>query len=235
LAVILLLYVASGLVFSNRAVIAYGFLSGNWRTAGEMSLTGERLLLALNPAATEFGSAFGNYSEYLNRSGALPALGETYVRGLTTPIPGFLYPGDKPQQAAYEFRDRFFPGLASQGAIAGTAYSSILESFVNFGPAGALFVYLIVGLGLGFAERGRWRAGRAGVHLLYLMLAVQAVAFHRSDLSSVIAATVIAGFIVVTYLTLRALSVALGATLLPTPAGGRGDHGTSQPGLEETA
>jgi len=213
------LYLASGLVYSNRAIIGYGLLTGDWGRVLQLAATSERLLLALNPAGTEFGAAFGNYSEYLNRASVEPSLGETYVRGLATPIPGFLYPGKKPQQVAYEFRDRLFPGLAREGTIAGTAYSSLLESFVNFGTGGAFAVYLVVGLVLGLVDRWRWRTKSVALHLLYLLLGVQAVAFHRSDLSSVMAGTMLSVVIVFTYLSVRFVVLWLAAGFSPSQSG----------------
>jgi hypothetical protein len=217
--VLVALYLASGLVYSNRAIIGYGLLTGDWGRVLQLAATNERLLLALNPAGTEFGAAFGNFSEYLNRASDESSLGETYVRGLATPIPGFLYPGEKPQQAAYEFRDRLFPDLARAGAIAGTAYSSLLESFVNFGTGGAFAVYLVVGLVLGLVDRWRWRTKSVALHLVYLLLGVQAVAFHRSDLSSVMAGTMLSVVIVFAYLSSRMVVLWLATGFSPSESG----------------
>lgn len=180
---VLTLYLGSGLVFANRALIGFGLVTGDWGAVWEAAGSPERLALGLNPAATEFGAAFGNFSEYVTRSSEAPRLGVTYVRALTSPIPGFLYPGTKPQQVGYEFRDRFFPELARAGAIAGTAYSSLLEAYVNFGVAGGALVYFVVGFLLVSAERIRQRSAGLGWHLMYVLLLSNAVAFHRSDLS----------------------------------------------------
>jgi hypothetical protein len=173
-----------------------GLATGNWGVLTEWLQSPERLGVALNPAATEFGAAFGNFSEYTRLANDPPRLGSSYLRALVLPIPGFLYPGKKPQQPAYEFRDRFFASLATAGAISGTAYSSLLEAYVNFGVAGAGMVYFGMGLLLALAERARQTRPEAGWHIGYLLMVSSAVAFHRSDFSFLVGTIVLNGLVV---------------------------------------
>ena len=69
--------------------------------------------------------------------------GESYVKGLLITIPSFLYPWEKPQQITYEFRDKYFAEEAKRSSIAGTAFSSIMESYWNFGYVGIVIMYII--------------------------------------------------------------------------------------------
>jgi len=194
------LYVASGLIFANRAIIGLGFATGDWRSVWRVAQSHERLVQALNPAATEFGAAFGNFSEYISRATDPPRLGATYSRALTSPIPSFLYPGTKPQQIGYEFRDRFFPSMALEGAIAGTAYSSLLEAYVNFGVAGAGLVYTALGMLLALCERVRQTRPEPAWHFCYVLLVSNAVSFHRSDASLLVSTVALNAVVIVVFL-----------------------------------
>ena len=158
-------------------------------------------MMALNPAATEFGAAFGNFSEFVSQGGERPRLGSSYLQSLLLPIPEFLYPGKKPGQIAYQFRDRFFPAMADAGAIAGTAYSSLLEAYVNFGIGGGLAVYFLLGCLLCLAERVRVSAAGIQWHLGYLLLVSSAVAFHRSDFSLLTGTVALNAELIILYLS----------------------------------
>jgi len=194
------LYVASGVVFANRAIIGLGLATGDWRSVWEAAQSRERLVLALNPAATEFGAAFGNFSEYVSRATDPPRLGATYLRALTSPIPSFLYPGTKPQQIGYEFRDRFFPSMALESAIAGTAYSSILEAYINFGSPGTGPVYLVLAMLLALCERVRQTRHEPAWHFCYVLLVSNAVSFHRSDASLLVSAIALNAVVIVAFI-----------------------------------
>ncbi len=195
-ALIVILYVTSGVVYASRAVIGLGLATGDWSAVGESVLTTERLILAVNPAATEFGAAFGNFSEYNRLANEPLRYGSSYLQSLLLPVPGFLYPGKKPQQIGYEFRDRYFSSMAADGAIAGTAYSSLLEAYVNFGVAGPLLVYFILAWLLALAERARQTRPEAGWHIGYLLLVSSAVAFHRSDFSFLVGTFVLNAMVI---------------------------------------
>ncbi len=194
------IYLGSGLLYANRAILAYGLMTGEWQQVWETAQTSERLVLAINPAATEFGAAFGNFSEYVARTNEEPRLGSSYVRAFTLPIPGFLYPGKKPQQIGYEFRDKYFAALAQQGSIAGTAYSSLLEAYVNFGWPGGAGVYFALALLLALAERTRRASNSIGWQLGYVLLVSDAVSFHRSDFSFLVGNLALNAVVIVLYL-----------------------------------
>jgi len=139
-------------------------------------------LEAQKPAANEFGSPFGNFNTHLLlRELNEPRYGETYLTGLTIPIPRFIW-ADKPQSITYEFRDTYFSDWAERGAIAGTAFSSLLEAYINFGKAGVAVVYFIVALAMGALERARLRSKSLAFAVFYLTLIPEAITFHRSSL-----------------------------------------------------
>lgn len=224
---LVVLYLASGLLYANRYVIGVGFITGDWEQVWVAARSPNHMALALNPAATEFGAAFGNFSDYVARPLGELKLGSSYIKALTLPIPSVLYPGKKPKQLIYEFRDQYFASLAASGAIAGTAYSSLLESYVNFGVLGAALVYLLLGIALAFCERIRRRSPSRSLKLGYLLLLSSAVAFHRSDFSLIAGNVAMMAFVISLYLFCRA---ALMYLIVSTPHGRRiGIDGTDGP------
>jgi hypothetical protein len=176
------LYLAMGYLFANRALLGITAVTGNWSEFWTSSLTPARLAQAVNPGANEFGAAFGNFSEYVHAGRQPLLLGSSYLRSPLAVVPAFLYPGTKPPQIWVEFRDTYFAAEARSGAIAGTAYSSILEAYVNFGPPGVFGVYFVLGAAAMALERRRGRTGSGA--LTYALLAPAAIIFHRSDLSA---------------------------------------------------
>lgn len=200
---LVLLYLASGLLYANRYVIGVGFATGDWQRVLVAARSPNHMALALNPAATEFGAAFGNFSDYVARPIGELKWGSSYMRALTLPIPSALYPGKKPKQITYEFRDQYFAALAASGAIAGTAYSSLLESHVNFGVFGAALVYLFVGMALAYCERISRCSPSRSLNVGYLLLLSSAVAFHRSDFSLVVGNLAMIALVISLYLVAR--------------------------------
>jgi len=213
---LLLVYFVMGMIFVNRAIIAYAAFTGDASDLATRALEPERIATALNPAATEFGSAFGNFSEYAKYDVAGPQYGRTYLVSGALLIPAFMYPGSKPQPIAFEFRDRFFPSEADMGAIGSTAYSSLLETYVNFREAGAFVVYLLIGFALMRLERQRFRRPSVLFVLAYLGSLPATITFHRSDFGAgalspvvyaiVLAAVAAAALRVIAYATQPVLS-----------------------------
>ncbi|MGQ0649203.1 MAG: O-antigen polymerase [Gemmatimonadaceae bacterium] len=189
------LVLASGLLFASRATIAFGIATGDWQPFRKAITNGERIVTSLNPAESEFGAAFGNFSEYAHRGDMRPRLGTTYVAGLATLVPGFLYPGEKPVQITYEFRDRFFPSEAARGDVAGTGFSSILEAYLNFGTGGVLMLYALVGALLVALER--WRHRPPYGPLAYLLLVPLTQSLHRSASSVVLGGLLLAIYLLI--------------------------------------
>jgi hypothetical protein len=176
-----LLVIASGLLFASRATLGYAAGTGDWGPFIGAVTDVPRVIAAVNPADSEFGAPFGNFSEYAARSNEQPRRGGSYLAGLVTLVPGSLYPGEKPRTVTYEFRDSYFASEAGRGAIAGTGFSSILEAYMNFGSAGVTILYALVGALLLLLERLRRLGPYAG--LFYLLLIPVTQSFHRSEFS----------------------------------------------------
>lgn len=179
-------YFAMGVIYANRSSRGAALYIGDWSEVAKSALGREALLHAFNPAANEFGITLGNFSEYLKAEDHQLALGRSYVVGLFQPLPSSLYPGKKPQQISYEFRDQVFPGEGERGSIVGTAYSSILEAYYNFREVGVFAVYVLVGMALVRIERHRARSESLWFALVYLMFLPSAVSFHRSSFSDAV-------------------------------------------------
>lgn len=151
---ILVAYILFAIIYSARASVGY-FLIQNKDIQGflDVVFTKERIIEALIP--TEFTVSFGNFNQYIISSNKSLKLGATYIIGLLILIPGFLYPGNKPLQIVYEFRNTFFPSEAARGSIAGTGFSILLESYMNFGVLGIIMSYFIIGYILAKFEKLR--------------------------------------------------------------------------------
>ncbi len=174
-------YVALGLVYANRAFVGAALATGDWSDVLSRGLAEDRLIEAINPAANEFGTPLGNFGEFVGAGISEHRWGETYVRAVLLPIPTRLYPGDKPVQIGMDFRDRFFPELALEGSIAGTAYSSLLEAYDNFGVIGSVVVYFLLGLVLGWLGLLATRSLNVGTLVFCAVLSSGLISFHRSD------------------------------------------------------
>ena len=101
----------------------------------------------INPSASEFDSPVINFCVFFNKYGFNPdyQFGLTYLKGLAILIPAFLYPGTKPIQITYLFRDEFFPHYADFSDIGSTGFSSILEAYMNWGFLGIFVIYFLLG------------------------------------------------------------------------------------------
>lgn len=182
--ILVLLYVFLGFLFANRGIVA--LIPRDSKLFFEMAFDKERIVNALNPGANEFGAAFGNFNEYYNKvsSNSTPRLGETYIKALVVPIPSFVYPGTKPKQITYEFRDEFFISEASRGAIAGTGFSSILEAYINYKNYGVFFIYLFIGFILQKVDR-YYRYKSLFFMIMYTVLFSLTMSFHRSAFGTI--------------------------------------------------
>lgn len=176
-----IVYLCMGFLFANRAIITTAVSSGDWHIIYERAFSVEHLVANLNPGKNEFGAAFWNFNEYVSKGPHSMRLGETYITGLLTPIPSFMYPGEKPQQITYVFRDEFFPSEAERGAIAGTGFSSMLEAYMNFGSLGVFVVYFLVGRLMMLLEWLRLRTYSISYPVFYLMILPLCQSFHRSS------------------------------------------------------
>lgn len=196
LALLLAAYMFLGTIYALRAVVGIAISTGDLQLLRERMLSREIVVQTLNPGTNEFGVTLGNVTAFEDRRIWPRQYGMTYLKGVLLPIPGFLYPGDKPKQASYEFRDLFFPEEGKSGSIAGTGFSSVLEAVVNFGSAGVIGVYLCLGLLLFRLERMHRGGPGSLAALLYLVLAPKAILFHRSAFADAVIAPLVLGTLV---------------------------------------
>lgn len=184
--IVALVYIFMSFLFANRALVY--LIEEDPSLFVQQAFKRERIIDALNPGASEFGSAFGNFSEFYNKYGTDHQLrfGTTYFKGAVIPIPSFIYPGEKPKQITYEFRDEFFLSEASRGAIAGTGFSSILEAYMNFHYIGVFFIYSIIGFYLQKIDKV-YRYKSIFMMMLYLSTISLTISFHRSAFGTIFA------------------------------------------------
>lgn len=208
---IVVVYLVMGVIYASRGSRGAALSLGDWSAVVKSSLAREALLRALNPAGNEFGSTFGNFSEYVKTGDRQLGLGRSYLVGFLLPMPSSLYPGKKPQQISYEFRDQVFPAEAERGSIAGTGYSPILEAYYDFREVGVFAVYVLIGMALVACERQRARSGSLWFALMYLMLVPSAVWFHRMSFGESIITPVVlnAAMVVAFWMTCSVVEVAL--------------------------
>jgi hypothetical protein len=181
IAILLLFYLIMGFLYGIRGYLGHILTTGDLDVLRATLSEPKFWATALNPASNEFGCTFGNFNTYILSGTSDLHWGETYLRGLTSPIPRIIWP-DKPQMIGFDFRDTFFPQMLEQGGtIAGTAYSSILEAYVNFGTIGVFVVYLVMALAMGCLERIRSRSRSLMFAIFYLTLLPEAIIFHRND------------------------------------------------------
>ena len=174
----ILIYSAMAFLYGIRAYLGHVLITGDlnilWARISESSFWPT----ILNPASNDFGCVFGNFNTYIISEASDFRWGETYLRDMMVVIPRLIWP-DKPQTIGFDFRDSYFPEWAQLGVGGGTAYSSILEAYVNFGTIGVPLVYLLLALSMGYLERIR---SRSIFHaIFYLTILPAAITFHRSD------------------------------------------------------
>ncbi|MEZ4915505.1 MAG: O-antigen polysaccharide polymerase Wzy [Chitinophagales bacterium] len=103
---------------------------------------GKKMVYLFNPSNTEFGAAAYNYRLYTSEPFEWKK-GSTYLEIIVSPLPTYIYP-NKPQSILYEYRDKFNAERKEQGSIAGTGFSSLLESYINFSYFGhSLYIFFI--------------------------------------------------------------------------------------------
>lgn len=179
LVAIVMVYVAMGALFQIRGSLGTTVQEGNYSHLATKAISSEFWVSALNPGANEFGAAFGNFSTYIKSEEWDRKLGTTYLETFTVPIPRFLWE-DKPQAVTYRFRDEYFPSEAARGEIAGTAFSSILEAYMNLGLPGVFSVYLAISFALSKIETKKRTSKKIFFALLYSTLSAAAISYHRS-------------------------------------------------------
>ena len=183
-------------LYANRAIV--GLLQTNPQLFFEKAFSSERIVSALNPGSNEFGAAYGNFNRFITSGDYEFKYGETYLRGLVLPIPTFLYPGEKPKQITYIFRDRYFASEAKRSAIAGTGFSAILEAYWNFGYIGILIMYCIYGLLISTLEKKKYSSNILSP-IIYIYSSSVLISFSRTAFGDIFS-TLIMKAIVLTLL-----------------------------------
>lgn len=138
------LYILLVLLTVIRGVLGYSIETGDFSLVQERLSDSEMIIKRLNPAESEFGAPFGNFSEFMIRNDDTFEYGRTYIIAPVVLIPGIIFPGEKPTQAIYAFRDKYFQNEKYRGEIASTGFSSILEAYMNFGYLGVFLFYLVL-------------------------------------------------------------------------------------------
>lgn len=181
------LYIVMGFLYANRSIAS--LLLTDINTFLDIAFKKERIVKVLNPGINEFGAPFGNFNMFYIYSNAnyTLLLGESYLKGLYLIIPSFAYPGNKPKQITYVFRDTFFPFEASRGSIAGTGFSSILEAYWNFGYFGVFLVYFLIGYILQKIDNKlKYKSLLSAV--IYVSIIPWVMTFHRSAFGDIFTA-----------------------------------------------
>lgn len=116
-----------------------------------LQINTQEVVLRCHPAFNEFGVAFGNFSQVLNRWDRDPLLGTTYLQDLLSIIPRFLRPYEKPKSIFEVFvEDEMIYGKAFWRAYieygSGIRSSQIAIIYVNFREFGTIPIYFLLGL-----------------------------------------------------------------------------------------
>lgn len=206
LLIMIVMYSFMSFLFANRS-IAF-LIVENPSMFMEQAFSKERFLDALNPGASEFGTTFGNFNEFYNKKNTdfQLKLGSSYLEGLVVPIPSFIYPGPKPKQITYEFRDEYFLSEARRGSIAGTGFSSILEAYINFHYIGIFIIYALLGFYLQKIDKV-YRYKNLYMMLLYLSTIPLTISFHRSAFGTIFSSVFLIAVLV--FILIRVLKITM--------------------------
>lgn len=163
----------------------------------------QKLIHLANPANTEFSAAAYNYRIYLNEVDEIDyRFGNTYMEIAVGMMPTYVLK-DKPQTITYEYRDRFHSERKEQGSIAGTAFSSLLEAYLNFHYWGPFLIYLLFGTVLILIESFKFYPS-AFSHVYYLMFFNIVMIFSRTGSKSTLSNLIfITAQVILTYMLYR--------------------------------
>ncbi len=169
------------LIFFSAAIFWFRNIGLMSALNGEFSFPINQLFEVFIQGLGEFRAPYGNFNVFLQNQNKIPIqLGVTYWHGFLILFPGYVLPFSKPQSITYDFRDTFFSSWATHGSIAGTAFSPILEAFINFSyyalPLCFLFYHLSFRFLIGF-----FRRNSVFNLLIYLAVIPLAQSFHRSE------------------------------------------------------
>jgi len=180
----------SSFIFATRGMIGSGLQNQNLKIFTNYLLKDKRFLenfyKGLNPAYSEFAAPLLNYSVHRNKNKlkSFNSYGGTYLNGvINDPFPRWFFINGKEPSISTKFRDTYFNSLGKRSRIAGTAFSSILEAYLNFGIIGIFFVYFVFGILLNIIEYFR---RNSNFYIFYLVIlgtfGGTALRFHRSHI-----------------------------------------------------
>ncbi len=135
---------------SMMAGMVFGTLRGNTTASDAFTNTAE-VVQRLNPANQEFGAAAATVGEIVV---AVPS-SEPYHWGATLPrafgvlVPRAIWPG-RPESLPAWYVRRFYPDIAAVGG--GYAFSPVAEAWLNFGLAGVVVGFALIGAIIGAGE-----------------------------------------------------------------------------------
>ena len=181
--IIILLYLLTVFLYTNRGIISLISKDRNlfYNKVSDIS----RYVDNINPGSNEFSVPFGNYNTVIISGHYNYKYGESYLRGLLLLVPSFLYPGIKPAQITYEFRNNYFASFGEKSSISGTAFSSILEAYWNFGYTGVFIMYFVYGIIIIYIEKTH-KKKKEFYKLFYLLFTASIVSFSRTQLGGII-------------------------------------------------
>ena len=181
--ILCLLYLLSVYLYTNRGLTT--LISSDKELFYEKISDISRYVDNINPGSNEFSAPFGNYNTFIIKGNYRYKCGETYLQGLLLSVPSFLYLWVKPVQITYEFRNTYFASLGEKSSIAGTAFSSILEAYWNFGYIGVFIMYFLYGLIITRIERTHKNKSEF-YKIFYILFTASVIPFSRAQLGGII-------------------------------------------------
>lgn len=144
----------------------------------------DKIIFLLNPANSEFATSALNFRKfYTQRSPYEPMhdqFGLSYLHFYTQLLPQRINPFYDLSNTI-KFRNKYFPERGESGASGGTAYSALMESYMNFGIIGSWIPFAIF---IGFIfklEKYRLKRKLNAFNLLFYGFMFDiALLFHRS-------------------------------------------------------
>jgi len=139
----------------------------------------------LDVSTGELGAPFRTLTDYIRIDGVWREnlLGASYAQTPAYVLPSFLTGGIQSLSVKYThtfFSDDFI------GIGGNMGFSPVTEAFLNYGPIGVFFVFIIFGFGLGKANRWFYSIGRGRTAyiVLFMMLVPWTAFFMRLDMAS---------------------------------------------------
>lgn len=147
----------------------------------------ETFEFVLNPANSEFCTSALNFRVYSKENiGQNYEYGLTYLHVFTQLLPRAINPFYSPS-ITIQFRDRYFKERGENGSTGGTGYSSLMESYINFGLLGPFLIYgLVFGLLLYLENLRKINNTSISLVILYALFFELVLLFNRSALEYII-------------------------------------------------